>query len=84
MVNILLQILAVVLMLIGALMFPLPIPVGAILLISGLALLVFANDRLRLLIQRLRQRSPRFNQLVTRLLTILPGRIRRIMQRTDP
>ena len=83
-VNILLQILAVVLMLIGALMFPLPIPLGAILMVCGLALLIFANDRLRLLIKHLRQRSARFNRAVTRVLGILPGWLRRIIQRTDP
>lgn len=82
--RLLLSGLALLLMLAGLIILPLPLPFGALLLIVGCALLVSVNEAASLRFKQLRSDYPRLNRLVAPLERRLPGALGRAMRRTAP
>jgi hypothetical protein len=76
--------LALLLILAGLVILPLPLPFGAFLLIVGCALLVSVNEAASLRFKRLRSDYPRLNRLVAPIERRLPGALGRAMRRTAP
>lgn len=59
----------------GALLFLLPIPVGLPILLAGASLLLIESAGARRLLGRLRVRNPRFGRFFARCLPLLPRRV---------
>lgn len=74
--------LAVLLLTLGFLTLPLPLPTGIILIVCGLALAAF-HPGMRRWIRRTRGRFPKANSKIRLITPRLPGVIRRALQRTD-
>ena len=75
---------AIVLILLGIILLPLPIPFGLLCLLVGLSLLVSVVPGVRSwlisLRQRYRQTSRKLNQIGSRM----PGFLRQLIEETDP
>lgn len=82
--RLLLMGLALLLILAGLVILPLPLPFGGLLLILGCALLVSVNETASLRFKRLRNHYPRFNRLVAPVEQRLPGALGQAMRRTAP
>lgn len=65
-------------------MLPLPVPVGLLMIITGLSLLVPAIPALALNLKRIRRRYPVTSARLRRLSPRLPGFVRRVIEDTDP
>lgn len=74
--------LSIVLLVLGAITLPLPIPTGVILIALGLAVAAF-NPRMLRLIKRTRGRYPRANAHIRAITPRLPHFIQRVLTRTD-
>jgi uncharacterized membrane protein HdeD (DUF308 family) len=80
-----LLILAIVLIVAGLIVLPLPIPFGAlILLVLGVSLLIASNDTAAGWIRAWRVRNPRLNSRMLSLEARLPVWISKILRRTTP
>lgn len=84
MLRIAVQIAAIFVVLVGMVLFPLPIPVGAVLIGIGLAMLVVSSTRVRRWVQTHRRRNSRFDAFVRKAASYLPGNLRRTIESTDP
>ncbi|MBD3370426.1 hypothetical protein GF402_08715 [Candidatus Fermentibacteria bacterium] len=84
MLRICVQIASVVIIVAGLIIFPLPIPLGAVLFTVGLGLLVSSSNDTARFLMRLRRRHPGFDCWMKRAEHRLPGSIGRIMRRTTP
>ncbi len=84
MLNLFIQIIACFIILLGLIAFPLPIPVGALLITIGLSLLIISSPRLRCTIRGYRKKFPRFNRAITKTEFYLPDKIKQAIQQTDP
>lgn len=71
-----------IIFLVGAIMFPLPIPVGLILMAVGLAIAAMNPIMLRF-IRRIRKRYPATNKKIRGITPMMPTFIRRFLKRTD-
>lgn len=74
--------LSIVLLVLGAITLPLPIPTGIILIALGLAVAAF-NPRMMRFIKRTRSRYPRTNAKIRAITPRLPAFLQRILTRTD-
>jgi len=77
-------ILAVGLILVGLAFIPLPIPVGAILVLSGTALLVMHSTTFGRFIRFLRSRNSFLNAAFFRISDVMPGTLKGALRLTDP
>ncbi len=68
----------------GLLVLPLPIPLGLVMIIAGLALAARYDPLLQGWIRRLRARFPDASRRANRLHRYLPFRLRRVLVSTDP
>lgn len=69
---------------VGAVITPTPVPLGALLVLAGLCLVARDNRRLRGAIRHLRGRFPRLSARVHVLRDRLPALLRRVVETTDP
>lgn len=83
-VKLVYQILAVVLILAGLVIFPLPIPFGAALIAVGLTVLIGNSQTFAAFLWARRVRHPRVHELLNTLEDRMPTGIRRILERSDP
>lgn len=83
-IKLLLDILGALLVAVGLVLFWTPIPVGAIMVPAGLALLIANSSRVRRWIARRRADHPRFDSWIRRTERISPRAARKILERTDP
>ncbi len=72
----------VVLFAVGAVLFPLPIPLGAILMVLGLFVAAFNPLVLRRL-RRIRKRFPKASAKIRAITPHMPGFLRKFLNRTD-
>lgn len=77
------QILGVLLILVGLPLFWTPIPIGLILIASGLALLISNSDAAREFVRERRARHPRFDAWLLKAERVVPHPFDRILKRTD-
>lgn len=68
----------------GAILTPLPIPLGLLSLSLGLALLAHDSRRIRHLVRRLRRRFPTFSERLARLEQHAPHWLARVIRHTEP
>lgn len=73
---------ALVLLIVGAVTLPLPLPTGVILIALGLTVAAF-NPLMMRWIKRTRARYPEANLTIRRVTPHMPSFIRRVLRRTD-
>jgi len=76
--------LAIVLILFGLIILPLPIPFGALMLITGLAILIAHSVRAAEFVRRQRIQCPKLNDFIVSGFRVLPAWITHRLRRTDP
>jgi len=74
----------VILVLAGLIVFPMPIPFGAIMIVAGLVLLMSANATVVRLIRRFRQHHRRTNKAIQAVEDRLPKKWQEVLRRSDP
>ncbi|MBW8191573.1 hypothetical protein K0504_11040 [Neiella marina] len=82
--RIVLSVTGSVLFVVGIILIPMPLPIGAIIAIAGLALLIHSNEFVRQTIRNWRQRYPDINEKVRRATVALPKPLQRVIRRTKP
>jgi len=68
----------------GLVLFPLPIPLGWLFVLTGVALLVPYNPATQQAVRSLRRRWPAFDRGVLRFREKAPSFIRRAIEKTNP
>ncbi len=68
----------------GMVLLPLPIPLGALFLLTGVALVTPYNPATQTAVRRLRTRFPRFDNALKRWRDGSPGFIRNAIDKTAP
>lgn len=84
MIKIIIQIIALLVILSGIITFPLPLPVGAALILTGLAMLIATSETVRRIIREYRRRNPRADRAIENIERHLPRFIKAIIDKTDP
>lgn len=84
MMRICAQIVSVMIMVAGLVIFPLPIPLGAVLITLGLGLLVYSSSDTARFLTRLRRKYPGLDCWLRRAEHRLPGSIVKIVRKTAP
>jgi len=79
-----LLIFAILLILVGLVVLPLPIPFGAVMIITGLGILISSNATAAEWVKRRRLQNARFNDWLRVLEKRLPGRLGDVVRRTTP
>ena len=79
-----LRVLAVILLLVGMVTFPLPIPVGLPMIVMGLALLISSSHAIASLVRQFRRRNPRLDAWLRAAEPRIPGLFRAPLRKTDP
>jgi uncharacterized membrane protein len=82
--NIILTWVALILVGAGLILLPLPIPLGAIMIISGTSLAIAANSKVKHLVIRYRRRHPKVEAVIDRFKGYLPHFIRKPVDDSDP
>ena len=77
------QILGVLLIVAGLPLFWTPIPIGLIMMASGLALLISNSDAARDFVRARRERHPRFDAWVMKAERTVPHPFDRVLKQTD-
>lgn len=78
------QFIGIVLIVAGLPLFWTPIPVGALMIATGLALLVSNSSLVRGWVIAARDAHPRFDRWVRKAQKAVPGPFSRVLSRTDP
>ena len=76
--------LAVLLIIIGIILTPMPVPFGIIFILCGLTLLATVSHKVRVWITRCRARYPGFSRSLNRVKYKVPAAIRRLIEETEP
>lgn len=76
--------LGIALIVTGLIFIPLPIPLGAVLVLAGTALLVSSSDTFAAFIRFLRRRVPALDVVFVRIALVLPAPLMRALNQTDP
>ena len=84
MTHILYHIFAVILVLAGIAVIPLPIPFGALMVAVGLTILISINRPFAAFVKARRQRHPLIHRLLELLENGSPSGIRNVLKRSDP
>ncbi len=79
-----LLILAIVLIVVGLIVLPLPIPFGAIMIVTGLGILIATNKWAAEWVRQRRMKSPRLDSWLAAAESRLPGKLSEILRRTAP
>jgi hypothetical protein len=79
-----LLIIAIVLIVVGLIVLPLPIPFGAIMIVTGLGILIATNQSVAEWVRRRRMKSPRIDGWLASAEMRLPGKLGQILRRTAP
>lgn len=74
----------VVLVLLGLVVFPMPIPLGAIMIVCGLVLLESASATVAHCLRTFRRRHPSANQMIQTVEDRLPESWKKAFRRSDP
>lgn len=74
----------VALVLVGLVVFPMPIPLGAIMIVCGLVLLVSASATLAHCLRTFRRRYRGVNQVIQKVEDRLPESWKKALRRSDP
>lgn len=77
------QFIGIILILAGLPLFWTPIPVGLILIATGLGLLISNSSLVRAWVQNLRERSPRFDRWLIKAKRFVPSPFDRVLERTE-
>ncbi|MEM1370721.1 MAG: hypothetical protein AAGG72_00690 [Pseudomonadota bacterium] len=75
---------ATFIIIVGLILFPLPIPFGAPLMAIGLILLISVSKPVAKALRRLRSRTPWLDNVIRKGEGLLPKGMRRILMPTDP
>ena len=73
-----------ILVLVGLVVFPMPIPLGAIMIVTGLVLLVSSSATIARYLRSFRQRNRAANNVIQAVEDRLPERWRKALRRSDP
>jgi hypothetical protein len=84
MMKILTVIAALALILVGFIVLPMPIPLGALMIVSGLILLISVNAAVASRLKQFRRRHNGANKAIQTIEDNLPKAWKRILRRTDP
>lgn len=79
-----LLILALALIIVGLIVLPLPIPFGAIMIVTGLGILISSNETAAEWLRQRRTKSARMNGWLAAAEKRLPGKLGEILRRTAP
>jgi hypothetical protein len=77
-------VIGVILVLVGFVVFPMPIPLGAIMIVVGLLLLVSASDTVARWVRMFRQHNPGANNVIQAVEDRLPESWKKALRRSDP
>ncbi|XBQ16355.1 MAG: hypothetical protein ABL308_00410 [Oceanicaulis sp.] len=77
------QILGGLLIVLGVPLFWTPIPIGLIMIATGIALIIANSDAAREWVRTLRMKHPRFDNWVTRAEGVVPHPFDRILKQTE-
>ena len=75
---------AVVMIITGIILTPMPIPFGILMIILGVALLATVSERVRKWITDLRTQFPAFSTALNNAKTRFPAGIQRLIEQTEP
>jgi len=75
---------AICLIVVGLIVLPMPIPLGAIMIVSGLVLLISVSTTVALQFKSFRRHHHDFDVWIRAAEERLPDRWKRILKRTDP
>ena len=75
---------AITLILAGLIVLPMPLPFGAIMVLTGFGMLVSSSQTAARAVMAMRARSARLNRLLSLSEKYLPGAMGRALQRTKP
>ena len=76
--------LALLLIIVGIILTPMPVPFGIIMIILGLAILASVNHRVRGWITDIRRRFPGFSNALHNVKHKLPSMMRQLIDDTEP
>ena len=76
--------LGITLLIAGAIVFPMPIPFGAIMMAMGAVLVFGDNPKLLRFLTERRRRNPRVDALIKRLAAWFPRFMQRVIENTNP
>ncbi|PKP80763.1 MAG: hypothetical protein CVT79_13340 [Alphaproteobacteria bacterium HGW-Alphaproteobacteria-18] len=82
--TLLYRLVGVLLILVGLPLFWTPVPIGAVLILGGMALLVANSPAARRWLLRRRERHPRLDRWMERSEKYMPPAFARILRRTSP
>lgn len=68
----------------GAILFPLPIPLGALFLAIGSVILMGNSTHFAGFLRGIRRKFPRFNHFVSHIIVKMPPSLRTPLSKTDP
>jgi hypothetical protein len=74
----------ITLIVVGLIVFPMPIPLGAIMIVTGLVLAVSASSTVAGMVRSFRTRYRGANLVIQKIENQLPERWRKALQRSDP
>ena len=75
---------ATVLILVGLIVLPMPIPLGAIMIVIGLIWLISASSTVARCVQSYRRKHPKTDKFIRVVEPKLPASLQAILKRTDP
>ncbi|MFY0610612.1 MAG: hypothetical protein JXQ99_03715 [Hyphomicrobiaceae bacterium] len=73
-----------ILFLAGLIVFPLPVPFGAVMIVAGLVLLVSSSAMIARRLRSFRQHHPGANKVIQAIEDRLPERWKKAFRRSDP
>ncbi|MEO1608460.1 MAG: hypothetical protein AAFR90_03775 [Pseudomonadota bacterium] len=79
-----LLIVAIVLIFLGLIILPMPIPFGAIMIVAGLVLLIYCSNTFARYIKGYRRRHPNLDGFIRKGQNRLPVSLQEIIKRTEP
>ena len=82
--RIITQVTGVLIFIAGMIFFPLPIPIGAVMMIVGLTMMISSSKKLRKVIREYRRRNPKMNSTIHNAEYYLPKSMRDSIDQTDP
>ncbi len=84
MLRVLSLVFAITLILVGLIVLPMPIPLGAIMIVSGLVLLISVSTTVALKLRTFRRNHRDIDKWIRAAEDRLPETWRRVLRRTDP
>lgn len=82
--RIVIQVTGALIFVAGMIFFPLPIPIGAAMMVVGLTMMISSSKKLRKVIRDYRRRNPKMNSTIHNAELYLPKSMRDSIDRTDP